>query len=441
MVRGIAMPPISPFLLAYAVPVVGALVVRAWSRRRTHEQAHRLLAEARADGLTEAPSLHPRIDLLRCIGCGGCVVACPERNVLGLVDGKAALVSPTECVGHAACKAACPTHAIEMVYGSPTRGMELPIVGDNFETSLPGAYIAGELGGVGLIRNAVDQGRRAVEAIAQIDRTDARAELDLIIVGAGPAGFAASLAATKRGLRYATLEQAELGGAVAHYPRGKVIMTKPAELPLVGKFHFREVSKEKLLAFWRGIEKDKGLRIRYDEPVAQVVPHAGGFLVQTAKAQYDARNILLAIGRRGTPRKLDVPGEELPKVVYRMIDPAQYTARHVLVVGGGNSALEAALAIAAGSAASVTLSYRGKTFARATPLNRKQLAAAVAAGRLRLALETHVTRIDPQSVELDGHAGISTLRNDDVVVCAGGVLAGDFLRSIGIRTETKYGTA
>jgi thioredoxin reductase (NADPH) len=436
------MPPLTPFVLTYALPVVGAVAAHAWSRRRRHARAQQLLDDATAEGLTDSPTRHPRIDPLRCIGCGACVVACPEQNALGLVAGKAALVSPTECVGHAACKTACPTGAIELVYGTPSRGVELPFVGENFETNVPGAYIAGELAGVGLIRNAVDQGRRAVEAIAR--NGDSRAngtKLDLAIIGAGPAGFSASLAAMKHGLRFVTLEQSELGGAVAHYPRGKVVMTKPAELPLVGSFQLRDATKEKLLAFWRRVETDTGLKIRYEEPVSGVAQRAGAFLIQTARAQYEARNLLLAIGRRGTPRKLGIAGEHLSKVVYRVADTTQYAGRRVLVVGGGDSALEAAVKVAEQFGASVTLCYRGKAFDRARPINRGQVAAAVEAGRITLFLESHVLRIDPEFVTLETRHGAVTLPNDDVVVCAGGVLAGDFLRSIGIRTEMKYGTS
>ncbi len=435
------MPPLSPFLFTYALPVVGAAAAHAWSRRRKHTRAQQLLEDAQAEGLTDSPTRHPRIDPLRCIGCGGCVVACPEQNALGLVGGKAALVSPTECVGHSACKTACPTDAIELVYGSPSRGVELPVVGENFETNVPGAYIAGELAGVGLIQNAVEQGRRAVEAIARADLTESRTKLDLAIIGAGPAGFSASLAAMKQGLRFVTLEQSELGGAVAHYPRGKVVMTKPAELPLVGRFQLRDATKEKLLAFWRRVEADTGLRIRYEEPVSGVAQHAGGFLIQTARAQYEARNLLLAIGRRGTPRKLGIPGEHLSKVVYRSSDTAQYAGRRVLVVGGGDSALEAAAKVAEQTGTIVTLCYRGKAFDRARPINRGQVSAAVEAGHITLFLEAHVLRIDPDSVALETRNGTITLANDDVIVCAGGVLAADFLRSIGIRTEMKYGTS
>ncbi len=245
----------------------------------------------------------------------------------------------------------------------------------------------------------------------------------------------------KQGLRFVTLEQSELGGAVAHYPRGKVVMTKPAELPLVGRFQLRDATKEKLLAFWRRVEADTGLRIRYDEPVSGVAQQAGGFLIQTARAQYEARNLLLAIGRRGTPRKLGIPGEHLSKVVYRVSDTAQYAGRRVLVVGGGDSALEAAAKVAEQTGTSVTLCYRGKAFDRARPIIRGQVAAAVEAGRITLFLEAHVLRIDPDSVALETRNGTITLANDDVIVCAGGVLAADFLRSIGIQTEMKYGTS
>jgi thioredoxin reductase/NAD-dependent dihydropyrimidine dehydrogenase PreA subunit len=384
------------------------------------------------------------VDPLKCIGCGSCISACPEQpehHVLGLIGGKARLVSPTECIGHGACRSACPVGAIELVFGTATRGVDLPRVSPWFETNVAGVFIAGELGGMGLIRNAVEQGRQAVEQI-HARRARGGAELDLVIVGAGPAGFAASLAALERRMKFATLEQESLGGCVFQYPRGKIVMTQPARLPIVGDIRLRTTSKEELLELWRAIERKVGLRVRCGERVEGIARAGDGFVVRSTGGEHRARSVLLAIGRRGTPRKLGVQGEDLPKVTYRLIEPEQYAGRHVLVVGGGDSALEAAASVAeTGSAGSVVLSYRGDAFSRAKPRNRERIAAAERAGRLHVMLKSQVEAIEPQAVTLKAGEGTQRFANDAVIVSAGGILPGDFLRSIGIEIETKYGTA
>jgi thioredoxin reductase len=294
---------------------------------------------------------------------------------------------------------------------------------------------------MGLIRNAVEQGRQAVEQI-HARRPRGGAELDLVIVGAGPAGFAASLAAMERRMKFATLEQESLGGCVFQYPRGKIVMTQPARLPIVGDIRLRTTSKEELLELWRAIERKVGLRIRCGERVEGIARAGDGFVVRSSGGEQRARSVLLAIGRRGTPRKLGVEGEDLPKVTYRLIEPEQYAGRHVLVVGGGDSALEAAASIAeTGSAGSVVLSYRGDAFSRAKPRNRERIAAAEHSGRLHVMLKSQVEAIEPQAVTLKAGEGTQRFANDAVIVSAGGILPGDFLRSIGIEIETKYGTA
>ncbi|MFO0733264.1 MAG: NAD(P)-binding domain-containing protein [Nitrospiraceae bacterium] len=291
-------------------------------------------------------------------GSGACVKACPER-ALGIVKGKAVLVAPDHCIGHGACESACPVEAITLVFGTEKRGIDIPHVKPTFETNVPGIYIAGELGGMGLIRKGVEQGARAVEAI-QRNRGGAD-ELDVVIVGAGPAGLSASLAAKQAGLRFVTIEQEDsFGGSVYHYPRNKIAMTAPMQLPMVGTVKMFEISKEELLAFWNKILRQTGLKINFMERMEAVTKHGGSFVVKTSKKSYGTKNVLLCIGRRGTPRKLGVAGEEQPKVVYRLIDAEQYRGRHVLVVGGGDSAAEAALAIAAEPGTTVTLSCRGE---------------------------------------------------------------------------------
>ena len=429
-------------LALYAAPLaaVGWFAAR---RRRLEHRSAASLAEAHEAGLTDPASLHPIIDPAKCVGCGACVMACPEQpehHVLGLIRGKAALVGPTDCIGHGACKIACPMGAIELVFGTASRGVDIPMVSPEFETSVQGIYVAGELGGMGLIRNALEQGRQAVEAIHRT-RPRGGGTMDLVIVGAGPAGFGASITAKHHGLRFVTLEQDSLGGCVFQYPRGKLVMTQPVALPIVGRIRISTTSKEDLLEFWRGVEQRVELPIQYQERVESIERHGDHFLVRTARAVYPARTVLLAIGRRGTPRKLGVPGEELPKVVYHLIDPEQYAGQRVVVVGGGDSALESAAMLAEGRAASVVLSYRGDAFGRAKARNRTRVMEAERTGRLRVLLKSRVRRIDARSLELDVDGVSQTLDNDAVIVNAGGILPDEFLRQAGIAVETKWGTA
>jgi thioredoxin reductase (NADPH) len=429
-------------LALYGVPLLAIVAAYVRRQRRIHARHRHTQEESIAAGMTEPASLHPIIDAALCLGCGACVKACPEQphhEVLGLIGGKAVLVGPTDCIGHGACKTVCPFDAITLVFGTERRGLDIPVLKPNFESNVPGIYVAGELGGMGLIKNALTQGRQALEAIAGASPKRPGA-LDVLIVGAGPAGLAASLAAKKLGLNYQTVEQDSLGGAVFQYPRGKLVMTAPVELPIVGKVQFRNTSKEELLKFWTQACDGNALKIRYRERVETMENKDGAFHVRTSTQQYVATNVLLAIGRRGTPRKLGVPGEDLPKVVYRLIDPEQYRGRQVIVVGGGDSALEAAASIAELGDTSVILSYRGDAFQRAKQRNRQRVDEASAKGQLKVLLNSQIREIRTDSVLLKQSGQEMNVANDAVIVSAGGILPNDFLRSIGIKVETKYGT-
>ena len=427
--------------LVYAAPLLLIWVLYLGLRRKSERRSQAIRDAALQSGLGEPASLHPVIDPGACIGCGSCVNACPEGTVLGLIDGKAAMIDPSHCIGHGACRTACPLGAITLVFGTETRGVDIPLVDPNFQTNVPGIFIAGELGGMGLIRNAIEQGRQAVSSIRKMIAGRGGDLLDVVIVGAGPAGLSATLAAKEHGLRSVTLEQESLGGTVAHYPRGKLVMTAPANLPLFGKVKFTETDKESLLEFWREVEGKTGIRINYRERVEGIEPNGQGYMVRTGRQTYRTRSVLLAIGRRGTPRTLDVPGEDLPKVVYRLIDPAQYAGQHVLVVGGGDSALEAACSVAEEPGTTVTLSYRGDGFSRAKQKNRDKVEALARGGRLTVWLKSNVVRIEAESVEIDVGGTARTIPNDATIVCAGGILPTGFLESIGVTVETKYGTA
>ena len=430
-------------LALWASPLVLIWLFYVRSSRLRHARAAETLDESISAGLVDPASLHPVIDPSKCIGCGSCISACPEmpgHQVLGLVRRKATLVSPTDCIGHGACKAVCPVDAISLVFGTASRGVDIPNVKPNFESNVPGIFIAGELGGMGLIRNAIEQGRQAMESIAK-KLGKPGGGVDVAIVGAGPSGIAATLAAKERGFRYLTIEQDSLGGTVASFPRRKLVMTAPAMLPIVGKVKFSETTKEALLSFWQKVERDTAIKINSGERLEKVTLRGAEFVIATTKGTYTARALLLAIGRRGTPRKLGVPGEELPKVTYRLLDPEQYSNLNVLIVGGGDSAIESAVTIGEQPGATVTLSYRSAAFGRAKKKNRERLDAGAAAGHIQILLESNVKEIGADYVVIEQKGKLLRLANDAVIVNAGGILATQFLKEIGVEVETKYGTS
>lgn len=426
--------------LLYGIPLSLAFI---WYLRRQYRRAkydHARLQQAMESGLSEPISLHPVVDPNRCLGSGACVAACPEK-ALGIINGKAQHVNPGACIGHGACAASCPHDAITLVFGNAKRGLDIPQVDPNFETNVPGIYIAGELGGMGLIRKAVEQGRQAIEAIRKSGRQAEADAYDVVIVGAGPAGLGAALAAKQNKLRYAVVEQEKsLGGSVWHYPRNKVVMTTLMELPLVGKVKMAGITKEDLTDLWRGVVEKTKLKIRFHERMEKITPNGQGYVVQTSRKAYRTRSVLLAIGRRGTPRKLGVPGEEQSKVVYRLVDAEQYRHKHVLVVGGGDSALEAVLALVEQPGTRVTLSYRGDAFTRAKDKNLSRLQEAESHGRVKILLRSQVARIEAHSVMIEHEGQTLEIKNDAVIICAGGILPTPFLKELGVIVETKYGT-
>jgi len=424
----------------YVLYVAPLLVVmffylrRHFIRNKAHSEAW---SESVESGLTEPATLHPVFDPNLCIGSGGCYKACPEQAI-GIIDGKGMLISPAHCIGHGACATSCPVNAIKLVFGTETRGVDIPQLKPNFETNVPGIFIAGELGGMGLIRKAVEQGRQAMESISKLGR--AKTPHDVVIIGAGPAGISSTLAAKHHGLRYVTIEQEDtFGGTTLHYPRGKIVMTAPMKLPIIGKINIKEISKESLMKLWEDVVAKTDIKINFSERMEKIERTGDTFTVVSNRASYITRSVLLAIGRRGTPRKLEVPGEDLEKVVYRLLDPEQYRGKHVLVVGGGDAALEAAVALSGEPGTTVTLSYRSSAFSRVKPKNRELTDNANKSGRLNLLLESTVSEIKSATVLLAQKGKAIELPNDAVIVCAGGILPTPLLKEIGIEVETHHG--
>ena len=400
------------------------------------------IAKAKELGFHEPVSLHPVVNPDICIGSAACIAVCPEHDILGLVDGKATTINASRCVGHGACFHACPVYAITLCIGTEKRGVDLPHISQEFETTIPGIYIAGELGGMGLIKNAVEQGKQAMSYLASKLKSKGNTKYDVVIVGAGPAGISASLEAAKRKLKFVTLEQETLGGTVSNFPRAKVVMTSPMELPLYGKVKLTETSKSELLGMWADVLKKNNLTINEQEKVEKIEKQNDIFLVQTNKSHYTTKSILLAIGRRGSPRKLGVPGEEKEKVYYRLLEPEMIHNQKILVIGGGDSAIESALLLA-DEKNKVTLSYRSDSFSRLKPKNLEKINNASRGGKVKVILNSEVSEILDRSVILRVKDSVEpkVIENDLVYIFAGGILPTKFLEDIGIRITKKFGEA
>lgn len=429
-------------LLASAVYFVWAAHLKRRERKAVTE-----LEDMAALGEVVPDTMYPIIDPNRCIGSGACVRACPEKGVIEVVHGIGTLVNPLACVGHSACMQACPVDAIKVVFGSSTRGVELPKVDPHFQTTRPGVYVIGELGGMGLIRNAVRQGRQAADHVVTSPRRGAGDAYDAAVVGAGPAGISATLRLMEAGLRVVLLEREAFGGTIMHYPRAKVVMTGALEFAIIGTVKRNKMSKEQLVELWQSIMQRAKLPVRTGVLVEGVAADPDGmWRLETSAGPLRAANVLLGLGRRGSPRKLEVPGEAQPKVHYRLLEPAEFKGKHVLVVGGGNSAVESALSLADyGGCASVSISYRRNVFARCRAENRRRIDELIAARKVQPLMPSEVKRVDATSLLLSvGEKGDKrevTIPNDALIVQVGGTAPSELLQKFGIEVVTKRGEA
>lgn len=391
-------------------------------------------------------SLHPVIDPGRCIQSGACIAGCPEKNVIGLVGGRAHLLNPMACIGHGVCEVACPVDAIKLVYGTKERGVELPRLDGHFQTSQPGIYIVGELSGMGLIRNAIKQGREAAAHIlagseGQPPRRGVKGAKDVLVIGAGPAGISTTLALLEARLDVLTIERELFGGTIMHYPRAKVVMTGALELPIYGRIGSSVMSKEELVAVWHEIYQKVRPPLVTEELVESLSRGADDmWTVHTSKGTHRGANVVLALGMRGAPAKLGVPGEETAKVAYRLLEPEPFLGKHVLVVGGGNAAVESALALSDfGKCASVSISYRRDKFARCRAENRRRIDEAIDQQKVCFLASTSVTEVFDGGVTLKGEHGKRDFANDSLIVQIGGTPPTAILKSFGIDLVTKYG--
>jgi putative YpdA family bacillithiol system oxidoreductase len=409
--------------------------LRSQKKRDAEAKAAAERGALRSDG---PQSQHPQIDANYCIGCAACTTVCPEGDVLAMVGGKAMIVNGYKCIGHSLCADVCPVGAITMVMAKPGVSADLAVLSSEHETTIKNIFIVGELSGLALIKNAVNQGRNCIDTIAariaasKPPRGDGEI-LDLIIVGAGPAGISASLRAIEKRLSYLTIEEGEIGGTVAKYPRQKLVMTSPVEFPLYGKFKKMELSKEELLSFWSQVLQRHEFRCNTGEKVENIEKGTNGiFSVTTTKSKHTARYIVLALGKTGSPRKLGVRGEELPKVMYRLIEADHYVNKKIMVIGGGDSAVEAAMGLAFQIGNSVTLSYRQSSFSRIKERNAQRLNECIRKGKLKVIFNSNPVEFTKDEVILEVSGANQRIPNDYVWIFAGGEPPTAFLKKIGV---------
>jgi thioredoxin reductase/NAD-dependent dihydropyrimidine dehydrogenase PreA subunit len=432
--------------VGYTVMVAIALV-SIFSKKKKHKKAVKTLEKNIKANLHEPATLHPVIDDALCGGCGSCVKACPEGEILQLIHHKAVLVYPSKCVGHGACEQVCPYGAIDLVFGTKTRGMEIPRISPEYETNMPGLYIAGELGGMGLVRNAVKQGKlAALDAISKLKETKESCEVDLFIVGAGPAGFSAGLQALEKKLKYKIVEQNTFGGTIYNFPRQKIVTSHPLEFPIVGntKFKGNTVLKEEILKVFNQIKNDTKLQISEKESFQSLKKlESGVFEITTNKKLYTTKKVILAMGVRGSPRRLGLPNEDLAKVTYNLIDPEEYQNSVVAIVGGGNAGLETAQYLSKPHLKNkVHLIVRGgpgDAFSKANEANQKLVFEQEKQKLVTIHYDAAIKAIEQEYIIINKAKEEVRLDNDYIFVFAGAEVPFKFLMSLGIQIDKAHG--
>lgn len=397
--------------------------------------------KARADAVDVRPPERvrlPRIDASTCLGCSACVDACPY-DVLTLERYVAKVARPQDCCGLTTCEERCPNGSLVVHDGAAIE--DRPGVRETLESlDVPGLYLAGDLTGMPLIRNAINQGAVAVDSIVRAGRRGEAEALDVVIVGAGPAGLSAALAAKKAGLRFVLLEQGDLAQSIRSFPRGKLVFDQPLSVPLIGDLWLAESTKEELLRHWVRIVRSEKLPLRTHHRVAEIRRDPGGFWIraeatQGESTQFRAANVVLAIGRRGTPRQLpiEIAEDVQDRVFYSLADARTFAQRRCVVVGLGDVAMEATLALSYVPGSTVTVVARGADFTRGKARNIAAIRSAEAAGRLRVLWETTVTEVSASGVRVEGPEGSRTVPAEAVFVMIGAIAPWAFLASVGVK--------
>jgi NosR/NirI family transcriptional regulator, nitrous oxide reductase regulator len=321
----------------------------------------------------------------------------------------------------------------------PDQTFERPKLNANNESSVPGLFVIGDLAGASVIKLAMADGERVIEHLAgKINTKDARDGIyDVIVIGAGAAGLNAALAAQERGFSCLVLEKGKIANTIEMFPEGKWVYAEPDSQPPKGKLWLDGARKEELLDRWHQIIRDNALDVRTEEPLIGLQRDSNGiFELRSEKSHYRATYVVLATGQRGSPRKLGVPGEDLPMVSHKLYAPKLHSGQKIIIVGGGNSAIEAALALSENN--EVVIVHRGTEFARVFADNKLKLEEAIAAGRVSVRYETGIEAIRQGVVAVSSTSKGTELSCDHVFVLIGASLPVPFLKSLGVRLENEW---
>jgi len=391
----------------------------------------------------------PVVDLASCLGCEACVDACPF-DALAVKRYVAVLARPDACCGAGPCQESCPNGSLTLVTdGNAAPGPRLSEALESLDR--PGVFLAGDVTGGSLVRNALRQGVRAAHAagarVASVRRgalgttgaAGATGTLDVVIVGAGPAGLAAALTAKTLGLSSVVLEQGRLAESIQSFSREKLVLDAPLAADENLPLFIGDVQKEELVQRWQRTVRAARLPVREGTRVLEVVAGDEGFRVRAelpGGVPFDssATTVIIATGTRGTPRALDAEVDEAarPHVHYELSDARSFAGRSVIVVGLGDVAMESALALASQPGTEVTVLARGAGFRRGRQRNIDALSALAAQGRVRLVFEAEVERIGPRAVLARVASVARSFPCDAVFVHVGRVASKELLARIGV---------